>query len=214
MYNKKLRDNIIRDLLMRWYKLNKRNFPWRLENIDPYHVLIAEIFLRQTRAIVVERVYEKFINRYPNIDILLSASEDDLLTIMKPLGISSRVQEIKKLMKIIKIKYDGKIPINKKTLQKLPGVGEYTASAIRIFAFNRRDLMIDTNIKRMILRIYGTNNLVEIYDNLKNLSKDVNIRDFFYMCLDFGALVCKSTSPLCHSCPIQKYCNEYLIKGF
>lgn len=200
----------IRNALMQWYQKNRRRFPWRIESIDPFHILVAEIFLRQTRAVVVERVYNEFISKFPTPSCIIQAPEVSLMEVMKPLGITSRVQQIKELAKLVEMRFHGKIPNDKETLKTIPGIGEYTAAAVRIFAFNERDVLIDTNIMRVISRLFGTNNTEEIKKQIRYMSEDINIRDFFYMLIDFGSVICKAINPCCGICDVKSFCRKYL----
>jgi A/G-specific adenine glycosylase len=199
----------IRSGLLRWYRKNRRIFPWRADGITPFQTLVAELFLRHTRAVVVERVYKKFVEKYPTPGKTSEADEKSLMEIMKPLGIVSRAKEIKKLANFVEKEFSGKLTKDKVTLKMMPGVGEYTASAVRIFAFDERDVLIDTNIKRVISRIFGTRKLGDIERLLMDLSESVSPRTFYYMLLDFGALVCVAIDPKHATCPVKNYCWEY-----
>lgn len=180
-----------------------------MEGVTPFQILVAEFFLRHTRAVVVKRVYAKFVERYPTPSHVSKAEERDLMEIMKPLGIVSRAKEIKQLAELIEKEFRGELPTDMETLRMMPGVGEYTASAVRIFAFNERDVLVDTNIMRVISRLYGTDNLKEIKELLKKMPQDANPRKFYYMLIDFGALVCKAVNPKHDTCPAKDYCKEY-----
>jgi A/G-specific adenine glycosylase len=179
-----------------------------MEGVNPFQILVAEFFLRHTRAVVVKRVYEKFVERYPTPSHVSKADERDLIEIMKPLGIVSRAKEIKQLAELIEKDFGGELPLDREALRMMPGVGEYTASAVRIFAFNEHDILVDTNIMRVISRLFGTKNQVEIEEILKNMSGDANPRKFYYMLIDFGALVCKAINPRHDTCPVKNYCKE------
>ena len=200
----------IRNSLMQWYQNNRRRFPWRIESIDPFHVIVAEIFLRQTRAVVVERVYKEFIIKFPTPRCIVQAPERSLMEVMKPLGITSRVEQIKELAKLIETKFQGKLPSDKGSLKMMPGVGEYTAAAVRIFAFNEHDVLIDTNIMRVISRLFGLRNTEEVKTQLRYMSENENIRDFYYMLIDFGSVICKAINPFCGICPVWSFCKNTL----
>lgn len=195
-----------RDRLMVWHKSNRRDFPWRKSGTSPFHVLVAEMFLRQTRAVVVERVYRKFTNRYPTAKHILEASQDELLDVMRPLGIGSRVSEIRRTAQLIETDFQGSVPNEEGLLRMLPGVGEYTASAIRIFAFDQDNMLVDTNIKRVISRMFNANGPEEVRRELGQLLDGVSKRDYFYMLIDFGSAICRVISPKCAQCPVSQSC--------
>lgn len=180
-----------------------------MEGVTPFQMFIAEFFLRHTRTVVVERVFTEFVEKFPTSNHILKADEKSLMKVMKPLGIISRVHQVKELAMLVERKHYGELPRDKESLRKMPGVGEYTASAVRIFAFNEHDILVDTNIMRVISRLFGSKDLKTIKERLSCMSEDVDVRQFYYMLLDFGALVCKAVNPRHDVCPVRDSCLEY-----
>ena len=140
--------------ILKWYNLNKRDLPWRM-NQDPYFVWLSEIILQQTRISQGTSYYLKFVDKYPNIKSLASASENDILLLWQGLGYYSRARNLLKTAKHIVNKLDGAFPDNYNDLLKLPGIGQYTASAIASICFNERRAVVDGNVFRVISRVYG-----------------------------------------------------------
>ncbi|MGD0330945.1 MAG: hypothetical protein ABSB40_11010 [Nitrososphaeria archaeon] len=182
-----------------------------MKGVTPFQILIAEFFLRQTRTVVVKRVFTEFVERFPTPNHILRADRKSLIEVMKPLGIISRVDEVKELAKLVEKRYSAGLPRDKESLKMLPGVGEYTASAVRIFAFNEQDVLVDTNIMRIISRLFGTKDLETIKGHLISMSEDedVDLRQFYSMLIDFGALVCKAVNTRHDVCPVRDCCMEY-----
>lgn len=131
-----------------WGRNHKRDFLWRRKP-TLYNILIAEFFLQRTKASQVEKQFSFFIRRYPNFSSLKNVSSRELKEYFGPLGLKKRIFIFRKFVKIINKKFRGKIPIDYKKLVGLPGIGDYTASAIEVFALNRRKALIDTNTIRI-----------------------------------------------------------------
>ena len=135
----------IRKSLLDWSKSNYRYYPWRDTN-DSYKILIAEILLQRTKADQVNQIYNKFIEKYPNFEVINETDINVLLTDLKSLGLHWRVTKLKTLAKIISEMNAGKIPETKNELIQLPGIGDYIAGAYLISAHNKKIALLDTNI--------------------------------------------------------------------
>lgn len=136
--------------ILSWYKVNKRDFPWR-KTTDPYHILVSEIMLQQTQALRVVAYYEKFIKRFPTINDLAIAKNPEVLKIWSGLGFNNRAIRLKEIAKTIVNDLEGNFPQLQDDLLKFKGIGNYTASAIMAFAFNKKAAVIDTNIRRVLI---------------------------------------------------------------
>src|SRR5438876_6634907 len=123
--------------LLRWFDRNRRTFPWRVtfETPDPYLILFTEIMLQRTRADQVVPIYSEFVKRYPTFGQLSKASERDVETLFARLGLKWRAKNVVKLIRVLKQKFDGKVPRDMTELKKLPAVGDYVASAVMCYAF-------------------------------------------------------------------------------
>jgi A/G-specific adenine glycosylase len=137
-----------------WGKEHFRSFPWRFTT-NPYHILMAEIMLHRTQASQVAPIYEQFIATYPDLPSLSSASKEEVYNILYSLGLRWRVNLIIDMVRQINKDFAGQIPQEKKDLLSLPGISEYIASAVRCFAYNLPDAIIDTNTVRVTGRIFG-----------------------------------------------------------
>ena len=159
MQKSKAKELIIQRRLLIWYKKNKRELPWRKlyrnKLPNPYLVLISEYMLQQTTVGTVKKRFEEFVLKWPSIKLLSKISESKILNFWSGLGYYSRAKNLLKTVKIIKKKYNSKVPHTYNDLIKLPGIGDYTAKAILGIAYNKPVMPIDANIERIIARIYG-----------------------------------------------------------
>ena len=201
--------------LLKWHKKNRRDFPWR-KTSDPYKILISEILLQKTKAENVIVVFDKFVAKYPNPEKLSSASLRDLKNEIKILGLhTQRATKLEKLAKILVEKYNGKIPDNKNELLELPGIGSYVCNAVSCFAFSHDVPLLDTNIGRIIERVFSLKVAGEerkkskAWDMLAEFVPKGKSKEYNYSLIDFGALVCTSKNPKHNLCPFTKICNYY-----
>ena len=145
--------NFSKDLI-NWYLKNKRNLPWR-ETKDPYKIWVSEIILQQTRVSQGLPYYQRFLDKFPTLNLLAKAKEAELLFVWQGLGYYSRAINMHRCAKIIVANYDSLFPNTFDKLIKLPGIGPYTAAAICSFCFEERTPVIDGNVYRVISRIFG-----------------------------------------------------------
>jgi len=211
----------VKNLLL-WFEKNKRDFPWRIdEGTNPYHILVAELMLKKTRADNVSTVFKKFINTYPTPNSILTASDEDIEAMLQPLGlINQRKRAFIKIFTIIRDNYDGKIPSHKKELLELPYVGDYTVNTILCFGYDKRVPIVDVNVTRICQRyfeldVYGDPRVdTHIWDLLKDIIPRKRFKEFNLALLDFGAIICTSHNPKCPDCLINKECLFYKKDGF
>ncbi|NKE71338.1 DNA-binding protein [Nitrospiraceae bacterium HYJII51-Mn-bac16s-1-B09] len=203
---------LFRKNLMEWGQRYFRPFQWRVTE-DPYLILIAEVMLHRTRASQVEPVYKKFIEHYPEILTLARAKKDELSEILYPLGLRWRTNLLSEMTADIVARFGGKVPEEKDDLMGLPGVSDYIASAVRCFAWNYPEPLVDTNTVRIIGRVFG----LEIKDSSRRnprfrelIASNVDHyepRKYNYALLDLADRVCfKVKEPECNYCPIQESC--------
>ena len=212
-YNRKSR---FAEILLDWWKANKRDFPWRRKK-DPYSILIAEMLLRKTTAGQVEKVYIKFLSLYPDPISLASADENELKELLKPLGMENRRAELLKRFGLhIKEKYSGRIPTKLDQLLELPGVGMYAANAVLSLCCSKDVPLLDTNFIRVIHRVFGIASEKsrarcdrKLWEFAEKLIPPGNSKDFNLAVLDFAALVCKARNPKCSECPVKAICQYY-----
>lgn len=201
-----------RKALIAWGREHFRPFPWRLTE-DPYLVLMAEVMLHRTQARQVLPAYVRFIERYPSVSALAQASDRDLYEALFSLGLRWRVGLIRKMATALMDRFDGKVPMDKTDLLSLPGVSDYVASAVRCFAWNLPDPLVDTNTVRVVGRLFG----LEVKDSSRRnrrfrkligaLVDPEEPRAYNYALLDLANQVCKKRpAPECFRCPVREHC--------
>jgi len=201
--------------IIRWYKKNKRDLPWRKTN-DPYKIWLSEIILQQTRINQGINYYLRFCDNYPNVNALANDSEEHILKIWQGLGYYSRARNMHKTARFIVENYQGKFPKNYSDIIKLKGIGEYTAAAIASFAFNLVFPVVDGNVSRFLSRLNGIKTAVnssegkkEILSLATELIDQEHPGEFNQAIMEFGALQCKPQNPDCKSCIFCKECKAY-----
>jgi A/G-specific adenine glycosylase len=207
---------IARKLLV-WFSQNRRDFPWRktFERPDPYVVLFTEIMLQRTKAEQVVPVYTEFFERFPNFKKLAEGPESEVVSLFSKLGLRWRAQNVIKLIHELSQRYAGKVPDNLAELKGLPAVGDYVAAAVACYAFGEIIAPIDSNVVRVIARLFGMSVKEDAARRNRNFSEVVEsliprseARNFNLALLDLGALVCK-TRPLCSHCPLVANCEYF-----
>lgn len=201
--------------IIRWYKKNKRDLPWRKTN-DPYKIWLSEIILQQTRVDQGLNYYLKFCDKYPDIKSLASADEEQIIKLWQGLGYYSRARNMHKTARIIMDKFHGQFPDNYSDIINLKGIGEYTAAAIISFAFNKVYPVVDGNVMRLISRIYGIRTAINSTEGKKEIYTIVEILidknqpgEFNQAIMEFGALHCKPQNPDCISCIFKSDCIAF-----
>ena len=205
-----MNNSTITNKILYWYDNNKRSLPWRKKNSQikrEYYTLVSEFMLQQTQVSTVIPYFKKFIKNIPNLKSLANINEKKLLKYWEGLGYYSRVKNLKKTAKIVVSKYKKKLPITLDELTKLPGIGEYTASAILAIAFNKPYIPLDGNILRVIKRLLNLKSKAEI--SKENLVKQKKIlgtsersSDYAQALMELGAIICKPKKPFCEKCPL------------
>src|SRR5688500_5070797 len=200
------------DKVVEWYNVNKRDLPWR-DTKDPYKVWLSEIILQQTRVNQGMPYYLRFIEKFPNVHALASASEQEVLRLWQGLGYYTRARNLHKCAKQVVAVFNGEFPNTFENLLKLPGIGEYTAAAIASFSFKEPVAVVDGNVFRVLSRVFGIENEInsvegkKIFTDLANSLINKKSPDFHNQAImEFGALHCIPKSPLCLTCPFQSAC--------
>ncbi len=196
--------------LLKWFDKNKRNLPWR-KNPTPYSVWISEIMLQQTVLKTVIPYYNQWLKKYPDIVSLAKAKEREILTVWEGLGYYNRAKNILKAAKIIVQKHNSRIPDSFGELIQLPGIGDYTASAILSIAYNKAYPVVDANVKRVTQRLLGQMHSVKnqkknLYQNIRSIISKNNPGAFNEALMELGQTICLIENPLCNKCPLRKSC--------
>lgn len=207
----------IQSVILQWYQENKRDLPWRRTK-NPYFIWLSEIILQQTRVAQGMSYYEKFIEKYPKIESLAAAEEQDVLTTWQGLGYYSRARNIHTTASFITKEYDGVFPTSYSDLLKLKGVGEYTAAAIASFAFDLPHAVVDGNVFRVLSRLFNLETPIDSTIGKKQFAQLANeFLDktqpalFNQAIMEFGALQCVPSSPNCEACPLVLHCEAYKL---
>lgn len=218
LHNAIITPNIENDtvrLLLTWYKNNRREFIWRAEHPDPYIVLVSETMLQQTQTYRVEQKLPKFLEEYPTINALASASTDTILRSWQGMGYNSRALRLRDCARMIVEKFDGVIPNDYDTLRSLPGVGDYTASALLAFAFRKDVPVIDVNIIRVLSRVvFQMSTTIEVIpiQTIREIDKQFipngASSEWHQALMDIGALFCTARKPNCIECPLNSVCKS------
>ena len=194
-----------------WFKKNKRDLPWR--KTDAWGVLVSEFMLQQTPVNRVLPVYEAWMKRWPTAASLAKATPAEVITAWGRLGYPRRALRLHECAKEITHNFKGKIPESQAELRELPGIGEYTAAAITAFAFEKRSLVLDINIRRLFARLFDgvetpTQSATKVeksrYEELIP-KKDPHL--WAAATMELGAVICTSQSPKCGACPVANVCT-------
>jgi len=209
-----------RRALLTWYGVHGRDLPWRRTS-DPYHILVSEIMLQQTQVDRVLPKYHEWLDKYPSFDALASAPEQDVTQTWRPLGYNIRPRRLHTIAREAVAHYGGELPSDTKTLLSFKGIGAYTAGAIRSFAFGQRAAILDTNVARVLSRVFvgrsdarsGAPTTHALRKHLWAVSEALvprkRVFDFNQALMDLGALVCVARNPKCLVCPMKKLCRTY-----
>jgi A/G-specific adenine glycosylase len=201
---------MFRRLLLGWYGESQRKLPWR-GTTDPYHILVSEIMLQQTRVAVVEERYRKFIAQFPSAEKLVRAKEATVLAAWSGLGYYRRARALHGAAKVIV--RSGAFPRTAPELMELPGVGRYTSAAVASIAFGEPVAVVDGNVKRVIDRLVNRKAALaapiaeeQYWEIASQLLDRQSPGDFNQAMMELGALVCLPAQPLCHACPVADLC--------
>ena len=203
--------------LLSWYRTYGRDLPWR-QTCDPYQILVSEIFLHQTQVKTVLPIYKRFLEEFPTFEALASAKLSEVKAITDPLGYKVRGKWLHTIAQAVMDKHGGTLPDTLEELMELDGVGRYTAGAILSFTFKKRVPIVDTNVERIIRRVFG---LEESPQNatterqIWQLAEELlpteetpqDIFDFNQGIMYIGALICQ-TQATCPICPLRLLCTR------
>jgi A/G-specific adenine glycosylase len=217
-----MKELIITNKILNWYDINKRSLPWRRKTSSKkkqYYTLVSEFMLQQTQVATVIPYFNRFIKEIPNLESLAKFDNQKLIKLWEGLGYYSRVKNLKKTAQSVIKDFNQNLPDNLLDLKSLPGIGDYTASAILAIAFNKPIIPLDGNIERVLKRYLYLKSENEI--KKENLIKQKKIfgtstraSDYAQALMELGALICKPVNPYCEKCPITKKCKSFIKKDF
>ncbi len=204
--------------LLGWYDQHARELPWRIApgaaapiRPDPYHIWLSEIMLQQTVVKAVIPYFETFLQQWPSVFEMAACEQEEVLKRWAGLGYYARARNLHACAREIVSKHDGRFPSGEKALLALPGIGPYTASAIRAIAFDQNATVVDGNVERVVARLFALKKpLRDIKAVLKQkagqLTPDKRPGDYAQAMMDLGATICTPASPKCSSCPLTSHC--------
>ena len=214
MYNKN-DIKYFRKKLLDWFSSNKRDFPWRRDDITKYEIIISEILLQRTKAETVAKYYSTFFNTYPDWESLVNSEIEDFEKILKPLGLyKHRAKRLYKIVEEYKQR-SGVLPKNVNELNDSKLSTLYISNAYELFILNKRAPLLDVNMARVLSRYFNPKEVKDVRNEkeLQELSKTVinvkNCKELNWAILDFAALVCKSRNPNCSNCVIKPKCKYF-----
>ena len=197
--------------LLRWFGNNRRDLPWRRTH-DPYLIAVSEVMLQQTQVDRVKPKYLAWRQAWPTTKSLAEAPLHDVLKLWSGLGYNSRAKRLRDSARAVMERFGGKWPRDIAELESLPGFGPYTARAVASFSYNVDTAVIDTNVRRVMSRIFfgiratEQSELDEVVEHILPRGKS---SDWNAALMDFGSAVCTSRSPKCKTCPMKNYCRAY-----
>lgn len=204
------------ELLLNWYRANRRELPWR-KNKDPYRIWVSEIMLQQTRVDAAIPYYERFMERFPTLESLADAPEEEVLKLWEGLGYYSRARNLHAAVREVREKYGGRVPDTPEELRKLKGIGPYTVGAILSIAYDLPEPAVDGNVMRVLARYFC------LYDDvaksatrskMEHIVRELMPReapgDFTQAMMELGALICTPGTPHCLICPVMESCKGRL----
>ena len=203
--------------VLKWYEVAGRRLPWR-QSQDPYRIWLSEIMLQQTTVAAVIPYFERFIAAFPDVNVLAAASLDDVLRLWEGLGYYSRARNLHRAAGLVVSQHGGQFPADAVQLQKLPGIGRYTAGAIASFAFDLPAPIVEANTERLYARLLGLQQDVrsaagqkQLWAFAESIVPTTRPGDFNQSVMDLGARICTPTSPRCGDCPVREYCGAFRL---
>lgn len=202
------------EAVLRWFAVDKRRLPWRAEPgewADPYRVWLSEVMLQQTTVTHATRYFEAFTRRWPAVEALAAAPEEEVMAAWAGLGYYARARNLIACARTVARDLGGAFPDSEEGLRKLPGIGRYTAAAIASIAFGRRAVVVDANVERVVARLFAVETPLpaareEIYRLAGSITPEAEAGDFAQGMMDLGATICTPRSPDCGRCPLASLC--------
>ncbi len=199
--------------LLAWFAEAGRDLPWRRQR-DAYRTWLAEIMAQQTRLEAVVPYYQRFVERFPDLEQLAAAERDEVLALWSGLGYYSRGRNLHRTARLLCAQHDGRLPADVESLAALPGIGRYTAGAIASIALGRAEPAVDGNVKRVLARLFDIAADLErpaVREQLWQLAGRLvpadRPGDFNEALMELGALVCTPRAPACAGCPLRRLCH-------
>lgn len=205
------------DALLCWYVVHKRDLPWRTsagETPDPYRVWLSEIMLQQTTVAAVKPYFSAFTSRWPTVQALAAAADEEVMRAWAGLGYYARARNLLACARSVAAEQGGRFPEDEAALRGLPGIGAYTAAAIAAIAFGKRAVVVDGNVERVIARFHALEEPLPkarpvIRALTDAMTPDEGAGDFAQAMMDLGATICTPRTPACAICPLREGCRAF-----
>jgi A/G-specific adenine glycosylase len=204
--------------LRAWYRLNARDLPWRRTR-DPYHILVSELMLQQTQVSRVITKYAEFLDRFPTLEAVAESRPARVREAWSGLGYYARARNLQRLARtIVRDREPSAIPREPEALRKLPGIGAYTAGAVASFAYERRAPLVDTNVARVLTRVFAPHvnprthaGHRQTWEIARAVLPRTGATTYVHnqALMELGALVCTARSHACPTCPVRSVCESY-----
>jgi A/G-specific adenine glycosylase len=205
--------------VLAWYRRHGRDLPWRKTD-DPYHILVSEVMLQQTQVDRVLPKYHEWLAKYPSFEALAAAHPDEVRQTWYPLGYNIRPYRLHSIARETVTRYGGRLPADERTLGSFKGIGRYTLGALKSFAFRERAAIVDTNVSRLLYRVFvggGDATRQAMKRRLWAIAEAVlpykHVFDFNQALMDVGATICTARNPKCPACPLRRMCRSYPWKA-
>ncbi|MCE5090932.1 A/G-specific adenine glycosylase [Staphylococcus devriesei] len=209
-----LQEHSFKENIVTWFEKNQRTMPWR-ETTNPYYIWLSEVMLQQTQVKTVIDYYHRFITRFPTIEDLSQAHEDEVLKYWEGLGYYSRARNFHTAIKEVEAEYGGLVPNSPEKFGKLKGVGPYTQAAVMSIAYNQPLATVDGNVFRVWSRINNDARDTKLQSTRKAFEQELQpyvneeAGTFNQSMMELGALICTPKNPLCLFCPVQENCEAF-----
>jgi A/G-specific adenine glycosylase len=201
--------------LLAWYDRAQRDLPWRREP-SPYKTLVSEFMLQQTVVATVEPYFHRFLARFPDIEALAAASEDEVTAAWSGLGYYARARNLHKAARAVVQRHGGRLPADEEALRALPGIGPYTAAAVAAIGFGARTFALDGNGARVTARLWGVRDSIDRPATRETLRARglgevpaARAGDFNQAVMELGATLCTPRAPMCEGCPLARKCRAH-----
>jgi A/G-specific adenine glycosylase len=202
----------VRAPLLAWFDLHQRDLPWRRSR-DPYAIWVSEVMLQQTQVSTVIPYWERFLARFPTVDLLAAATRPEVLSLWRGLGYYARARNLHRAAQAVVAEHGGKLPSDPELLRELPGFGRYTTGAVASIAFGQELPLVDGNVARVLSRLFAVEGTpgdakreARLWQRAGELVAGERPGDFNQALMELGALVCRMESPSCLLCPVRASC--------
>lgn len=207
--------SVLQKKLLAWYQAERRDLPWRRTR-DPYRIWVSEVMLQQTQTVKVLDYYDRFLERFPDLNTLAAAAPDEVLKAWEGMGYYARARHLHRAAKYIGAHCRGRLPRDYAALLQIPGIGPYTAAAVSSIAFNRDHAVVDGNVERVLCRWFriqqpakATATKKMLHELAQHVLAKGRARHWNQAVMELGARICTPRAPKCEICVAMRYCRAF-----